>query len=204
MGTLTGRCDQRDPGSRANVTQDPRHSKQSGKDALRALAVEAGIYEDGAGLAVEAIVLTERDEIILLRRGPDARDEVGKIESPGGSVDDGSALENAIRECQEELGPDIVLAPVAFLGTRRATAIERTTGRPRTWIVASYEFRLIAGAPVSNEPRKGSVQTMAVEDWFSCDSGELSSSALASREQFRALRAGAAAPQGAAPGSRPS
>jgi mutator protein MutT len=63
---------------------------------------------DYIGVGVGALIFNEKGELFLMKRGRKAKNEVGRWEAPGGTVDFGETLEQAIvREMQEEFGIDI-------------------------------------------------------------------------------------------------
>jgi 8-oxo-dGTP diphosphatase len=61
--------------------------------------------QDYIGVGVGALIFDENDKVFLAQRGPEARNERGTWEFPGGSVSYGETLEEAIvREIDEEYG----------------------------------------------------------------------------------------------------
>jgi len=63
---------------------------------------------DYIGVGVGALIVNERGELFLARRGPLAKNERGLWEFPGGSVEYGERLEDALkREIREEYGLEI-------------------------------------------------------------------------------------------------
>jgi mutator protein MutT len=63
---------------------------------------------DYIGVGVGAIIVNERGELFLARRGPLAKNERGLWEFPGGSVEYGERLTDALRrEIREEYGMEI-------------------------------------------------------------------------------------------------
>lgn len=63
---------------------------------------------DYIGVGVGALIVNERGELFLARRGPLAKNERGLWEFPGGSVEYGERLEEALkREIREEYGLEI-------------------------------------------------------------------------------------------------
>ena len=63
---------------------------------------------DYIGVGVGAIIVNKEGQIFLARRGPKAKNERGLWEFPGGSVEFGETLSQALqREIQEEYGVEI-------------------------------------------------------------------------------------------------
>lgn len=63
---------------------------------------------DYIGVGTGAVIVNEEGKILLTRRGPKARNQVGKWEAPGGRVEFGeTAKQTIIREIKEELDIDI-------------------------------------------------------------------------------------------------
>lgn len=63
---------------------------------------------DYIGVSVGAFIINDRSEVLLMKRSQNAKNEKGKWEAPGGAVEFGEKLEDAIRrEMREELGIEI-------------------------------------------------------------------------------------------------
>lgn len=63
---------------------------------------------DFIGVAVGAIILNDKHEILLTKRSQNAKNERGCWEAPGGSIEFGETMEAAIkREMKEELGIEV-------------------------------------------------------------------------------------------------
>lgn len=63
---------------------------------------------DCIGVGVGALIFNDQGQFLITKRGPQAKNERGKWEIPGGAVEFGETLEQAIkREVQEELGISI-------------------------------------------------------------------------------------------------
>ena len=64
--------------------------------------------KDYIGTGVGAFILNPHGHVLLMKRGPKAKNEVGSWIIPGGTVEFGETLRQAIaREVKEELGIDI-------------------------------------------------------------------------------------------------
>ena len=74
--------------------------------------MKAGIDYIGVGLG--AIILNEKSEVLLMKRGPKCYNEIGSWALPGGKLDFGETLEQGIiREVLEEL--NIIIANTKHL-----------------------------------------------------------------------------------------
>ncbi|MEO6508953.1 MAG: NUDIX domain-containing protein [Patescibacteria group bacterium] len=63
---------------------------------------------DYIGVAVGAMIFNEKKQLFLMKRGRKAKNEKGTWEAPGGGVEFGESLIEAIRrEMKEEFGVDI-------------------------------------------------------------------------------------------------
>lgn len=114
---------------------------------------------DYIGVGVGAIVFNQEGLVFLAKRGPGARNEQGYWEFPGGGVDFGEKLIDAVtREFREEYGMDIEV--IALLGV---TDHILEDGREH-WISPTYIARHIGGTSVIREPEK-----CTEIDWFSLD-----------------------------------
>ena len=66
--------------------------------------------KDYIGVGVGAMIFNDKGELLLTKRGQAAKNERGCWEIPGGSVDFGETLAQAIvREVKEEMGVDVVV-----------------------------------------------------------------------------------------------
>ncbi len=65
---------------------------------------------DYIGVAVGALIFNKKGEIFLTKRSQNAKNERGHWEAPGGGVEFGEKLTDAVkREIKEEYGVDIIL-----------------------------------------------------------------------------------------------
>lgn len=66
--------------------------------------------KDYVGVGVGAMIFNDKGEVLMLKRGQGAKNERGCWEVPGGGVDLGESLAQAIvREMKEEIGVDIIV-----------------------------------------------------------------------------------------------
>ena len=113
---------------------------------------------DFIGVGCGALILNEKGEALLMKRGPKSKNEAGFWSKPGGAVELGESVEDAIRrEIKEELGVDIeLLAPLKFTDHRAQGG--------QHWIALNYTARVVKGEPRIREPEK-----IAEIGWFSLD-----------------------------------
>ena len=104
---------------------------------------------DYIGAGVGAIVFNQAGQVFLAQRGPQAKNERGCWEFPGGSVEFGERLTEAIkREFEEEYGMTIEV--VELLNVSDHILPEEG----QHWISPTYIARHIDGQPRIIEPDK--------------------------------------------------
>ena len=104
---------------------------------------------DYIGVGVGAIIVNERGELFLARRGPLAKNERGLWEFPGGSVEFGEKLADALqREIFEEYGMEIVV------GELLDVVDHILPDEGQHWVSPTYLCRPAAGEPKIKEPGK--------------------------------------------------
>jgi 8-oxo-dGTP diphosphatase len=110
-------------------------------------AVKIGI--DYIGVGAGAIIFNKDGALFLAKRGKEARNEKHKWEFPGGSVEFGETLENAlVREVREEFG--FVIEVVQLLDVvNHILPVEK-----QHWISPTYLCRYKNGKPRILEPHK--------------------------------------------------
>lgn len=114
---------------------------------------------DYIGVGVGALILNEAGELFMAKRGPKARNERGLWEFPGGSVEFGERLEDAlIREMDEEYGVIIAIDSL-FTVTDHILPDEG-----QHWVSPSYLCHIVSGTPTIREPEKCSAI-----GWFALD-----------------------------------
>jgi 8-oxo-dGTP diphosphatase len=109
--------------------------------------VQRGI--DYIGVGVGAIIKDEQGRVFLARRGPLAKNERGLWEFPGGSVEFGEKLTDALRrEIKEEYGIEIAVGDLIDV----VDHILPEEGQH--WVSPSFVCAIISGEPSIHEPGK--------------------------------------------------
>lgn len=120
--------------------------------------MKAGI--DYIGVSVGALILNDKGDLFLTKRGSKATNERGTWEIPGGKVDFGETLAGAVcREMKEEYGVDIELI-YQFPAQNHLLPDE-----DQHWVPTCFLARIKNGiTPVIKEPEK-----CEAVGWFSPD-----------------------------------
>jgi 8-oxo-dGTP diphosphatase len=115
---------------------------------------------DYIGVGVGAIIIDDAGRLFLAKRGPKAKNERGLWEFPGGSVEFGERLQDAlIREMEEEYGIIIAIDSL-FTVTDHLLPDEG-----QHWVSPSYLCHIVSGTPIIREPEKCSeIGWFAVDD----------------------------------------
>ncbi len=104
---------------------------------------------DYIGVGVGAVIVNDRGQLFLSRRGPLSRNERGLWEFPGGSVEFGEKIADALkREIFEEFG---VLVEV---GTLLDVSDHILPDEGQHWVSPTFICRIISGTPVIKETGK--------------------------------------------------
>lgn len=109
---------------------------------------------DKIKVAVIGFIFDKNGNLILHRRGAAARDEVGKLQALGGSVNgaDGDFRTALMRELAEECGEVAKFEIDSFLGAQLDPKTDRFSGEFINWIIMGYRVNLIEGELINNEP----------------------------------------------------
>jgi mutator protein MutT len=109
--------------------------------------VKRGI--DYIGVGVGAIIVDKQGRIFLARRGPKAKNERGLWEFPGGSVEFGETLAQALqREIQEEYGIKISVSQLVDV-------VDHILPQEHQhWVSPTYICEISSGKPYIREPEK--------------------------------------------------
>jgi 8-oxo-dGTP diphosphatase len=104
---------------------------------------------DYIGVGVGAILVDPAGRLFLSKRGPHARNEKGLWEFPGGSVEFGEKLADALkREMREEFGIEIEVGELLDVVDHILPA------EGQHWISPTYICRILSGTPQIREPEK--------------------------------------------------
>lgn len=114
---------------------------------------------DFIGVGVGAVIVDDAGRLFLARRGPLAKNERGLWEFPGGAVEFGERLADALRrEIREEYGIEIAVGELLDVADHILTA------EGQHWVSPSYLCRIVSGTPSIREPGKCSAIA-----WFAPD-----------------------------------
>ena len=115
---------------------------------------------DYIGVGVGAIVVDGLGRVFLARRGPEAKNERGLWEFPGGSVEFGETLGDAIRrEIKEEYGVEIRVGELLDVVDHILPA------EGQHWVSPTYLCSITTGTPTIREPAKCvEIQWFALSD----------------------------------------
>lgn len=104
---------------------------------------------DYIGVGCGALIINDKNETLLIKRGDKSRNEVGFWGKPGGAVEFGEKVEDAVkRELKEELNIDIEI--IKFLSyTDHIIKSEN-----QHWLVINYIAKIIGGELKNMEPEK--------------------------------------------------
>ncbi len=104
---------------------------------------------DYIGVGVGAIIIDDSGRLFLAQRGPLAKNERGLWEFPGGSVEFGETLADALRrEMHEEYGIEIAVGELLDV----VDHILPEEGQH--WVSPTYLCHIVSGAPRILEPGK--------------------------------------------------
>lgn len=104
---------------------------------------------DYIGVGVGAIILDAQGRLFLARRGPKAKNEQGLWEFPGGSVEFGETLAEALqREMDEEYGIKVSVGELVDV-------VDHILPQEHQhWVSPTFLCQIISGEPYIREPEK--------------------------------------------------
>lgn len=105
-------------------------------------------------VAVVCFLFDNNNELILQRRGPGARDDIGKLSAIGGSVNgsDADFRQALLRELREEAGKNANVELGDFIGAQIDSKTDRHTGEMINWVILAYKGKLVSGELYNAEP----------------------------------------------------
>jgi 8-oxo-dGTP diphosphatase len=104
---------------------------------------------DYIGVGVGAVIVNEQGRLFLARRGPQAKNERGLWEFPGGSVEFGETLAEALkREMREEYGVEIAV------GDLLDVVDHILPDEGQHWVSPTYVCTIVSGQPSIREAGK--------------------------------------------------
>jgi mutator protein MutT len=133
---------------------------------------------DYIGVGVGAVIVDAQGKIFLAKRGKEARNESGKWEFPGGAVEFGEALEQAlVREVREEYGFEVEVQELLDV-VNHIIPDEK-----QHWVSPTFLCRPKGGTPRIREPHK-----CDEIGWFELDEIPVEKLTIASRKSLESLR----------------
>jgi 8-oxo-dGTP diphosphatase len=104
---------------------------------------------DFIGVGAGALILDAQGRLFLAQRGPQAKNERGLWEFPGGAVEFGERLADALRrEMREEFGIEIEVLELLDVVDHLLPE------EGQHWVSPSFLCRITAGEPLIREPGK--------------------------------------------------
>jgi len=105
--------------------------------------------KDFIGLGCGAVIKNSEGKILLMRRGPKSKNEAGTWTIPGGGVEFGEAMAQAVvREIKEELGVEIKVL------RQYGCADHIMPSEGQHWVSTIFECEIMSGEPKILEPEK--------------------------------------------------
>jgi NUDIX domain. len=156
------------------------------REQLEEKLSDLGNVPDRFSVAAEAIIFDSNMRWVLMKRGVGCRDEIGKLEGVGGSVEeqDESFRGTVKREIKEEAGKDVEVEIIDFFEVREDTVEPaKSEGNEKHWIIVSYLCKLKSGEPKIMEPEKN--EGYYRKDIHKIDPEKLSSSSTSALQSLQ-------------------
>jgi mutator protein MutT len=132
---------------------------------------------DYIGVGVGALILNDKNQVLLALRGPQARNEVGTWEIPGGKVEFGETLHQALkREVKEEHNIDIEILSLLDVYDH---ILEFEN---QHWVSPTYICKIVRGIPEVMEPGK-----CDRVDWFTIEEAKKLPLAVVTKQDIEQL-----------------
>ncbi|MBT3249859.1 MAG: NUDIX domain-containing protein [Candidatus Pacebacteria bacterium] len=136
------------------------------------------IGKDCIGVGVGALIFNEEGKMLLALRGQKAKNEVGKWEIPGGAVEFGETIEQALkREIKEELDIEIELQEMLQLCDHIIPEDKQH------WVSPTYICQVVSGVPKNLEPEK-----CDRIGWFSVEEAEKMPLSIVTQHDIKVLK----------------
>ena len=133
---------------------------------------------DYIGVGAGAVIVNAKGEVFLARRGAEARNERHKWEFPGGAVEFGERLEDAlIREVMEEYGFEIEVQELLDVVNHIIP------DENQHWVSPTFLCRHKNGTPRIREPHK-----CEAIGWFRLEQIPIQELTIASKKSLHSLR----------------
>ena len=133
---------------------------------------------DYIGVGVGAAIINNKGQILITKRGKKAKNERGKWEIPGGSVEFGETLEKAIkREIKEELGIEIEVIELLNVCSHIIKS------ENQHWVSPTYICKIKKGTPKILEPEK-----CDEIGWFTIKEAEKLPLSIITKDDLRELK----------------
>ena len=133
---------------------------------------------DFIGVGVGAVIINHEGKVFLARRGKEARNETGKWEFPGGSVEFGETLEHAlVREVIEEYGMTVEVQELLDV-IDHIIPVEN-----QHWVSPTFLCGVKNGTPRIREPHK-----CDQIGWFALDQIPVDKLTIASKKSLESLQ----------------
>ncbi|MBU0660963.1 NUDIX domain-containing protein [Patescibacteria group bacterium] len=117
------------------------------------------IGKDCIGVGCGALIINDKEEVLLLKRGKSSKNEIGVWSKVGGAVEFGDTVEETlIKEAKEEIDCDIEI--IQFINY--TNHIIKKEGQH--WVSFNFVAKIIHGTPKIMEPTKCSEMA-----WFPLD-----------------------------------
>lgn len=115
--------------------------------------------KDYIGVGCGGLVVDDNNKVLLMRRGQKSKNQIGFWTQPGGAVDYGETVEDAIkREIKEELNIEVNLTRMLCYSDH----IMSDEGQH--WVAISWLAKIVSGKPKIMEPLKCDAL-----EWFALD-----------------------------------
>jgi ADP-ribose pyrophosphatase YjhB (NUDIX family) len=165
-------------------------ASQLGSPELTVSAVTARLrqrYYDTVGYryAVEAWIFSDDGKLLIGRRGPACRDEVGKLECIGGEVISNDLVESLLYRIRERVGEDVEIVVDELLAEEPIRHVEPYG--PQHWIIVFFLCRLVGGVPSPVDREKtAELQWLSLAELNELNDDELSRATSRARDLYRA------------------